>query len=336
MIAFCALHGAAQDQEGPPSQQGQEGGGKAKKKDGRGATAAEGVRIERDVAFLAPDRKEKLDLYIPADAQEKDRFPLIIEIHGGGFFGGDKASPREQGVCNALARKGYVCASLNYALAQKERQFTAYPQNVQDCKTAVRFLRKNAALYRIDTERFGAIGGSAGGYFSLMLGFTKPKDGYDSKDLYPGVSSQIQAVVDMYGPVDFTVDPASLAHARLGKILTQLDGWEKSKVRKMSPLFYVAAGAPPVLVTHGGRDRVIPISQSEQLVAALKKTGTPHYYFPVPNGAHSYDLTSSGTDLTATVAAFFDKHLKGKKVEVPVPVPGSGAEVRGGRGEEGE
>jgi acetyl esterase/lipase len=127
-----------------------------------------GVTIERDVAYLTPDRKEKLDLYLPANRDRAMRSPAIVIIHGGGWVGGDKASEREFSTGTTLAAAGYVCAAINYKLDGDGR----WPTNLFDCKNAVRFLRARADQYQIDGDLIGVIGGSAGGHLALMVAYT--------------------------------------------------------------------------------------------------------------------------------------------------------------------
>src|SRR5579871_460988 len=148
------------------------------------APAAESpdVRIEKDVAYLPPDRTEKADLYQPAD-DTHDHLGVVI-IHGGGWTGGDKGAARERNIGNTLAAHGYVCLSINYLLADPKEHKGAWPQNIYDCKTAVRWLRANATRLHLDPKRIGAIGGSAGGHLATMLDVTRPADGLDPSDPY--------------------------------------------------------------------------------------------------------------------------------------------------------
>ena len=101
------------------------------------------VRIENDVAYLGPERQEKGDLYRPAMSTGTGRFPAVLIIHGGGWSGGDKRAAREVNIGTTLALHGYVGFSINYVLAAKGHP--TWPQNLYDCKTAVRWLRKNAS-----------------------------------------------------------------------------------------------------------------------------------------------------------------------------------------------
>ncbi|MCA9014881.1 MAG: alpha/beta hydrolase fold domain-containing protein, partial [Planctomycetaceae bacterium] len=132
------------------------------------------VTVKQEVSYLGEGRTEKLDLYLPDPEFQKGPYPAVVIIHGGGWHGGDKAAAREINIGTSLAKAGYVCASINYQLAKKESKFTdnlkqVWPGNLQDCKTAVRFLRKHADQYQIDASHIGAIGGSAGGHLVAML-----------------------------------------------------------------------------------------------------------------------------------------------------------------------
>src|SRR5262245_66675385 len=117
----------------------------------------DGVRIEGDVEYLDPGRTEKADLYLPASVNKDQRRPAVVIIHGGGWTGGDKAAAREFNIGTNLALKGYVAISINYVLATKDK--ATWPQNLHDCMTAVRWLRKNADRLQIDPGRIGVIGG---------------------------------------------------------------------------------------------------------------------------------------------------------------------------------
>jgi len=290
-----------------------------KKTEPRPVRAAAGVRVETDVAYLGPERKEKLDIYLPAGAKQGESLPCVVDIHGGGFLGGDKSDTREQEICNTLAQRGYVAASINYYLPAQD-QLSGFPQNIHECKTAIRFLRKNASRYGIDPAHMAAIGGSAGGYFAAILLVTKDGDALDPKGPYAEVSCQIQAAVDMYGPVDLLADPSTAQGTTVEKFLTRVQStWPRERIEVFSPAHYVNPAMPPILVTHGTKDPSVAISQSERFVELLQKAGATYYYFPIADAGHSFNLESSGADLRDTVTAFFDKYLKGRNVEIPAP-----------------
>ncbi len=141
------------------------------------------VRIEKDVDYLGKGRSEKADLYLPPADQDASLHPGIVIIHGGGWTGGDKGAAREQNIGTTLASHGYVCMSINYKLQPKEGE-RIWPQNIHDCKTAVRWLRANAEKLHLDKAHVGVIGGSAGGHLALMVGVTDAHSGLDPAGPY--------------------------------------------------------------------------------------------------------------------------------------------------------
>ena len=68
---------------------------------------AEEVRVEKDVAYLGPERAEKADLYLPEMLEPGKKYPGVVIIHGGGWTGGDKAAAREINIGTTLAAQGY-------------------------------------------------------------------------------------------------------------------------------------------------------------------------------------------------------------------------------------
>src|SRR5262249_60357783 len=147
------------------------------------------VKMEKDVDSPPPGRAEKLDLYLPPeDPKPGEKRPGIVIIHGGGWTGGNKGAKREINIGTTLAAHGYVLLSINYALASEGHP--TWPGNLQDCKRAVRWLRKNAEKYHIDPDHIGVIGGSAGGHLTAMLAVTGPEDGFEPEE-DPGISSRV-------------------------------------------------------------------------------------------------------------------------------------------------
>lgn len=167
------------------------------------------VSVTPDIAYgSAPDADGnpvtlRLDLYQPV-GDTVARRPAVIWIHGGGFTAGDKSSGATQ--ASFFARRGYVAASINYRLLSEDgcggttdptpecEQAAIAAQH--DAQAAVRWLRANAGAYRIDTDRIGSAGSSAGAVTSLLVGW-RPEDPGTSGN--PGPSSAIRAAVSISG-----------------------------------------------------------------------------------------------------------------------------------------
>ncbi len=268
-----------------------------------------GVRCDRDLAYLGENRKDKLDLYLPATVKDGDKLPAVVIIHGGGWFGGDKGRAREQNIGTNLARAGYVCVSINYVLSKKDddpvkRLEDIWPRNLHDCKTAVRFLRKYADRYHVDPDHIGVIGGSAGGHLAAMVGLTSDADKLEPDGPYGRNSSRVQAVVPMYGVHDV------LQRVQEREPEKELSPRAITLCKNASPVTFIDKSDPPFLILHGTKDSTVPVSQSTLLAAALKKAGVEHELVIVDGAPHSFHLQPKGHDLRKKVIGFFDQHLK--------------------------
>jgi acetyl esterase/lipase len=226
--------------------------------------------------FLEKNRKEKLDVYIPSGEWKNNR-PAVLFIHGGGFKGGDKAEYRSASVSADLARAGYVAVSCNYVLSTKDKP-GAWPQNIADCREAVRWMRKNASDLGIDPQRIAVAGGSAGGYLALMVGLVdeKPELGGDPK---AAISSKVSAVINMYGVT---------SSGKHGKEMLANLGPDADKI--FSPMTYVTSKSVPVLILHGTADKTVDIKESKNLEEALIKNKVDYNFVEVEEAEHTFDL----------------------------------------------
>jgi len=239
------------------------------------------VRRLSDLNFLPEGRTEKLDIYLPPGEFKKSR-PAVLFIHGGGFKIGDKAEFRSASVSADLARAGYVVASCNYVLFSKKNP-GVWPQNVSDCRNAVRWLRQNAEALGVDPSRIAVAGGSAGGYLALMVGFSEDKVELGG-DPSAKVSARVSAVINMYGVTDST---------QHGQDTLVSAGPGAAKL--FSPITHVRADCPPVLILHGSADPTVPVKESEDLVKALAAVGADYEFIVIKDAAHSFDLHPVGT-----------------------------------------
>ena len=268
-----------------------------------------GIAVLRDVVMGKGGNADlHAEMAWPKDAVAP--MPAVIYIHGGGWIGGSyKGGPLLH-----LAQNGYFAASIEYRLSNVAK----WPAQIEDCKLAVRWLRANAAKYHVDPNRIGVWGESAGGHLVTCLGTMADVKDYEGTGGYPGVSSAVQAVVDFYGPTDFTVhgiytpEASQLTQGLFGVPRDENPGLWKSG----SPIDYVKAGDPPMLLVHGDSDELVPLAQSTAFDAALTQAGVPHQFLIVKNAGHGFrpkpgttiDPTNAG--IQKAVDSFLAKYLK--------------------------
>ena len=96
------------------------------------------VRVEKAISYHPADRAEKADLYLPPKFEDEKKYPSVLIIHRGGWTGGKRDAAREINIGTTLASEGYVCLSIDYLLHDPQSNKPCWPQNLQDCKTAVR------------------------------------------------------------------------------------------------------------------------------------------------------------------------------------------------------
>jgi acetyl esterase/lipase len=229
-------------------------------------SASTEIELQKDVVYGTGAGEElRLDLAMAAGLDKPA--PAIVWIHGGGWRGGDKSEFESQ--LRASAANGYVAVSINYRLVPKH----VFPAQVEDSKCAVRWLRANAERLHVDPERIGAVGSSAGAHLSMMLGAMGPDDALEGSGGNPGVSSRVHAVVSYAGPTNlgspFPTPSKPLVAAFLGGPAEE----KQDTARAASPLTYVNAGDPPMLLIQGTKDILVPHDQALQMVEALSIAG---------------------------------------------------------------
>ena len=262
------------------------------------------VVFETGVEYSNPDGQH-LQLNIGRPKSGDGPFPAIVCIHGGGFRAGKRES--YDGLVLRLAERGYVALTVTYRLAPKY----PFPAAVHDTKAAVRWVRANAAKYKIDPARVGVTGGSAGGHLAQFLGVTAGVSEFEGDGGNAGQSSAVTCVVNVYGPSDFTksygksVDAAEVLPLFLGGNL------ETQRFRHLlsSPLYWVTPRAAPTLCIHGTEDKYVAHEQAVWLVEKMKASGAEADLLTLPGAGHGFKGKDAET-AEAALMAFFDKRLK--------------------------
>lgn len=263
--------------------------------------------LYQDVEYLGQGRNEKLDIYIPFNKPENNNgYPAVLNIHGGGWVEGYKSRKITKTCAEVMVEKGYAVICNDYLLNTKHQN--AWPTNIYDCKTALRYIRKIAKAYNIDPDNIGVLGNSAGGHLAMLMGYSADSEELNSSGLYRQYPTDLKCVVNIYGIPDLR--STKWARERFVNV-----GQDKQKVLTLaSPITHLDKNSPPTLSIHGDTDSVVPFRFTEDLDKALKAKGLVHEIVAVKGGKHAFTLYPDGvnrqTDLRPAVIKFLDKHLK--------------------------
>jgi acetyl esterase/lipase len=274
----------------------------------------------RDVIY---GRKAGLALTMDVIApKEKPNGLGIIFIVSGGWHSHPGAIRPE--MYAPFLRHGYTVFAVVHGTQPK---FTI-PEIVEDVQRAVRFIRYHAKDYHIDPNHLGITGGSAGGHLSLMIGTAGAAGDPKAADPVDRVSSRVQAVACFFPPTDFLnwgKDGAVLDCQHMDRrfraavdfqVFDRNEGvyqriTDDKKVqallRDISPITHVSRDDPPTLIIHGDQDNLVPLQQSERMVAKLKEAGVPAKLIVKKDCGHGWLTMLKDTEI---LADWFDHYLK--------------------------
>lgn len=250
------------------------------------------------------DRNLLVDIYLPENTPNP---PLIVWIHGGAWRSGSKENPPK-----GLLKNGYALASVDYRLSGE----APFPAMIHDIKAAIRYLRANAKKDGYNSNKIIIAGSSAGGHLAALIGTTNGnKELEGTLGDYLDTSSDVQAIIDLYGPTNFlTILGQSTPHGisvrapalelLMGKPIEQAP--EMAKLA--SPVFQVDGNDPPIFIAHGDQDNQVPINQAHELHAAYKKHEVM-VQFEVVHGAGHGSPDYYQPEFTEKILAFLKKAL---------------------------
>jgi len=240
-----------------------------------------------NIPYVAhPASRQNFDLYLPGKGDKP--FPLIFWIHGGAWMMGFK----DWDNVKYLVRHGYAIASIDYRMSTDAK----FPAQIQDCNTALNFILAHATNYGINPRQFVVGGGSAGGHLALLMGLARNEKAF-------GADASIKplAILDFFGPADFnkmkddleainSTNGIKLFQDAVPKLLGAPLGQFSDEAKIASPVNYVSAASPPVLILQGGKDDLVPVAQSRRLHDALDQAGVKNQLIVVDAADHDGPL----------------------------------------------
>jgi acetyl esterase/lipase len=265
-----------------------------------------------------------MDIFTPQ--QNANGLGVIFVVSGGWFSGPELLDTFGIPFVNKLTERGYTVFAVLHGCQPKY----TIPEILQDMNRGVRFIRHNARKYKIDPDRLGITGGSAGGHLSLMQGLAGDKGDPKAKDPIDRESSQVAAVACFFPPTDF-LNYGKAGENALGrgvlmpfkaafdfreldrKAGTFVPVTDEAKVleigKRISPITHVHSGAPPTLIIHGDKDVLVPIQQAQIVVEKLKSVNTEAKLITKTGLGHGW--LNVAQDMTM-IADWFDVHLKNR------------------------
>jgi len=248
----------------------------------------------------------------------------IFVVSGGWYSAHEFLDGAGPGFINELASRGYTV----FGVVHGSQPRYTIPEILGDMHRAVRFIRHHAPDYKIDPNRIGIYGGSAGGHLSLMQGLAGKEGDKAAKDPVDRESSRVQAVACFYPPTDF-LNYGKEGEVALGRGVLkdfkapfdfrELDAKTKAYVvvtdekkvleigRAISPITHATTDDPPTLIIHGDADKLVPIQQAQILVKKLNDAGVEAKLVTKPGAAHGW--ADQAKDMVL-IADWFDAHLK--------------------------
>lgn len=206
----------------------------------------------------AKDSAIKLFYQLPPKATEAQKYPAIVFIHGGAWKGGSANTFFAYAVYFAM--RGMVGISIDYRLLKQPTDDIV--DCIADCKSAIRYIKKNAKQLCVDTNKIVVCGESAGGHLAACLQLL---NGYNDASSDSALTTKPTALVLLNPVVNVTtptflkfVDAAILFAPKpiTDSALLHERCFEKAK--QLSPLFVLQAALPPTLLINGLNDKITP------------------------------------------------------------------------------
>lgn len=246
-----------------------------------------------------PEHTVELYVFVP-DAE--GTWPCILDIHGGGWKA--RQVEADKPMMERLAQRGFVTALVSYRLSTEAK----YPAAIHDCKAALRCLRAHAKELKIDSERIGCMGGSAGGHLSGLTAMTTGLAEFEGDGPFKDQSSAVKAAIVMAATQDLIASNRDKTGE--GSILFfGASAQDKPEIYKAaSPITHVREGVPPTIFIEGEKDS-LKIGRAE-MMEKLKGLGIETSVHTLKHAPHPFWMSDPWCAETVDIAAaFFKKHL---------------------------
>jgi len=238
----------------------------------------------------------QLDVYSPS-ADSINNGASVIIVHGGSWNGGGRNDFPQWN--RWLAEQGFTVFDIDYRLVQPN-----YLTATGDVKCAVRWVKENAAKFKISPERSALLGRSAGAHLALLAAYSADDARFPASCIDEKISEDVRAVISFHAPTDLLWDfdnPANQSVIDGPTTLTNFLGGnphESDELRERfilaSPVAHVDSATPPTLLIHGGQDQLVRRENMKFLAGKLTEANVPHETLLIPYAQHGFDYNFNG------------------------------------------
>jgi acetyl esterase/lipase len=271
------------------------------------ASAADDPQIEPDVVY---GHKGGLALTFDVLRPREANGAAVLYLQSGGWYSPWREPKDLIPASLPLLRIGFTVFIVRHGSAPKYN----IPEAVADVRRCVRYIRLNAEKLKVDPERLGVLGGSAGGHLTCVLATTADEGDAAAKDEVLKQNSRIAAGVALYPPTDlreWVTNPPE-AIRKIPALKPPLT-FAADKASDYSPVLHASAKDAPLLMIHGDQDPLVPIEHSQKLAEVLEKEKAVFKLVTVPGAGHSFSPQQNNSVVLPEMVGWFEKHLAEKK-----------------------
>lgn len=244
------------------------------------------------VVYGPGGNRNELDIWARDDIRPGDKAPVLVQIHGGGWTIGNS---RHQAypLMDRLRNAGWVCVPISYRLSPK----ATFPDHIVDVKRAIAWVKDNIEEYGGDPDFVVITGGSAGGHLCSLAALSANDPGFQPG--FEDSDTSVQAAVPFYGVYDMrdwdgAGGPASTVRWLEKRVLKASPDADPELWRRASPVNWVHAGAPPMMLLHGANDSLVPVDGARRMADSLRRSSSqPVVYAELPFAQHAFDTYAS-------------------------------------------
>lgn len=262
-----------------------------------------------DIVYV--ERHRPLTLQIIRQSKAGEKNPAIVYVQGSGW----RKQNLKQYIAKLMpyARAGYVIACVEYRYCEE----AGFPAQIQDTRTAIRYVKAHADELGVDPDRIAVMGDSSGGHTALMAGLAYG-EAFDTPE-YSEYTADVRCIIDFYGPTDMSqmfevtgktgIIPQEVRRELL--LFEKAETYEELRelARLANPLAYITQerAVPPVLILHGDEDPIVPFHQSIMLYQKMQECGKKVEFYKILGAGHAIGIWIP--DIDEVVLRFLRAHL---------------------------